>query len=320
MVLTTRSGPSSPTPDAAAPRTEDRTAGEPLRGWQLSAHNTGLAPFGLSCGDLPRYTGSIKPPPGSVISEVRITESLDLSNADITIDKSCVQPTSIGSGMPILTTTDFNRCSAADGCPVSPGPVTITNSEIDGSLLDAQAGAFTTGFLGIADLRNNYVHDVGSGIAIMNAGHDRSSLIERNYVTRLRAYGDGATTGNHSDAFTVRDFDSSRSGDRRLVVRDNRFDCSSGNDTGALFVQALAGDIDNLTVTGNLLEGGGYQLGLNQDGGHTYANLAAVDNRFSGTGYGPAYVQGGTGWSEWADNYLHDPGRADTRGKPLGAP
>ena len=154
----------------------------------------------------------------------------------------------------------------------------------------------------------------------MNTGDSLDSVVEGNFVTGLLAFGDPATTGNHSDAFTVRDFTTASAPERTLVVRRNRFDCSSGSDTGALFVQTYAGDIGRLVVTGNLLEGFGYQLGLNSDFGHTYRDVRAIDNRFGGRGYGPAYVQGGAGWDVWRANYLNSPARPGNRGEIVAEP
>ncbi|MGY1649746.1 hypothetical protein [Geodermatophilus sp. SYSU D01119] len=312
-------GPGGGAGTPTAPATAD-PPGPALRGWELDAGNTGLRPFGLTCEELPLYTGAVRPAAGTVIEQRRVTTPLDLSNGGITITRSCVQPTSVGRGLPVLTTTHLDDCSDETGCPAPPSRVTISWSEIDGSLLSPEEAAMTTGFLGIADLRGNHVHDVGSGIGLVNTGRHLSSVVERNYVTGLRAHGNPATDGNHSDAFTIRDFDTSAEPGRTLLVADNRFDCSSGSDTGALFVQTWSGDIDNVRITGNLLEGGGYQLGLNQDFGSSYGDVVAVDNRFSGTGYGAAYVQGGAGWTRWADNHLDDPARPEHRGEPVAAP
>lgn len=288
-------------------------------GWQLTSANTGLAGVGLSCASLPLYAGGGKPTAGTVISGKRIETPLDLSAGNIVVEKSCIRPTSVGRGMPVLATTDYDRCVESD-CPITPSLVTIRDCDIDGTLLGAADAAYATGFIGIATLQRNYIHDFGSGIGILNTGKTLSVTIEGNYVTKLRAYGDGATTGNHSDAFTVRDFDASASPSRQLMVRNNRFDCSSGNDTGAFFIQTYSGNIHNLVASGNLLEGAGYQMGLNESFGNTYSNLKAVDNRFSGTGYGPAYVQGGPGWSQWQDNFINDTSKVDNKGKAVSEP
>lgn len=289
-----------------------------LLGWQLTSQNTGLAPHGLGCDSLPVYGGPGKPAAGAVISQKRIETPLDLSEGNITIEKSCVRPTSAGLGLPILTTTDYNDCNP--DCAVAPGPVTVRDSEIDGTLLGAQESAFATGFIGIGSFYRNYIHGLGSGIAIANAGQSFDSIVEGNYVTGLTAFGDPGTTGNHSDAFTIRDFVTTSNPGRQALVKNNRFDCNSGNDTGAIFIQQTWGDdISNVTIEGNLLEGGGYQLQLE---GNTYGtNMKAVNNRFSGTGYGPAAKAGsGPGWGVWTNNYLNNPSAAGNQGSPVSEP
>ncbi|QQR52691.1 hypothetical protein IPG36_01010 [bacterium] len=289
-----------------------------LYGWQITAANTGLASVDLNCASLPVYTGAENVPAGTTITNKRITVGLVLSAGNITIDRSCFKPTSAGIGYPLVTTTNTNICGT-NGCQSAQGKVTISNSEFDGSLLGAQEAAFTTAFIGIADLKNNYIHGFGSGIGLMNTGSTYSSVVEGNYVTQLKAYGDPGGAGNHSDGFTIRDFDASSTPGRTALVRNNRFDCSSGNDTGALFLQTYAGRIDNVTISGNLLEGSGYQLGLNLLNS-PYSNLVATNNRLSNTGYGAAYVQGGVGWSQWDQNYVNDPTKASNQGAVLPKP
>ena len=253
---------------SAISREGSEPGGDAVPGWDLTARTTGLAPHRLDCATLPTYTGSLRPASGTVISERRITGPLILSNGNITIERSCLQPTDIGSGMPVATTTD------PDSGRITQAPVTIRDSEIDGSRLSDYDAAWATGFKGVANLKNNYVHDLGSGLAILDAGKVLDAEVSGNYVTDLRSWGDGGTSGNHSDGFTVRDFDSARTPGRSLLIRNNRFDSDSGNDTGALFIQTYSGDIDNVTVEGNLLEGDGYQLGLEARFGNTYQNVS----------------------------------------------
>lgn len=286
----------------------------PGAGWQLSTTNTGLARLGLQCGSLPAYTGPTRPAAGTVISKVRFTSPIILSAGNIIIEQSCMQPTTAWQGLPLMSTTDNNTGA------IAPSTVTIRDSEIDGSKLSAYDAAMTTGFIGIANLQRNYIHDVGSGIGLMNTGKSLNSIVEGNYIRGLRAYGDGATTGNHSDAFTVRDFDAKTTPGRTLVVRNNRFNCDSANATGAFFVQTYSGNIQNLTLQNNLLEGGGYQLGLESGFGNTYSNLSASNNRFTGTGWGAAYVQGGPGWASWTENYLNDATAQNDIGTPVSEP
>jgi hypothetical protein len=262
---------------------------------------------------LPVYAGPSTVPAGTTIREKRVTTTLNVSAGGITIERSCIQPVRAALGMPVVQTTDYNTMRPAAG------PVVVRDSDIDGSLLDQQGQALMTAFVGVGELTNNYIHHFGSGIALMNTGGSLDALVQGNYVTDLVAWGDPRTNGNHSDAFTVRDFDASQRGARRAVVRNNRFDCDSGADTGAVFLQTYSGRIDNVVLEGNLLEGRGYQLGLNQMN-HPYANVQAVNNRFSGTGFGPAYVQGGPGWALWQDNYLYDPAQTDARGTTISQP
>jgi hypothetical protein len=51
--------------------------------------------------------------------------------------------------------------------------------------------------------------------------------------------------------------------------------------------------------------------------------MRAINNRFSGTGYGPAYVtRNGLnyGWGEWRENYRNNTSAADNKGAVVGAP
>lgn len=289
------------------------SARAPEDGWGITPSNVGLRRLGLSCDRLPAYRGPQRVPAGTTISGRLISSGLDLSAGGITVERSCIRPTGAAPGMPIVGTTNY------DSMRPTPSKVIIRDSDIDGSRLSATAAARATGFIGVADLVRNYIHRFGSGIAIMNAGTELDSLVAQNYVTGLVATGDPAGDGTHSDAFTVRDFDIASRPGRKLIVRGNRFDCDSGADTGALFIQTYSGPIGNVLVQRNLLEGGGYQLGLN-GARHKYSNMRAVGNRFSGTGWGPAYVQGGPGWAAWEGNHLHEKGDVSAEGAVVGRP
>lgn len=273
----------------------------------------GLAAHGLECADLPAYRGEREVPAGTTLTRVRFPTPLDLSAGGITIEQSCFQPVAVGRGLPVASTTEPGSGR------VTPSRVVIADSEFDGSLLGREDAAWSTAFIGVADLLGNDVHGFGSGLAIMGAGTRLDALVEGNHVHDLVAWGDPATTGNHSSALTVRDFSAEERPDRRLVVRANRLDSSSGSDTGALFIQAWSGRVDNVLVTGNLLEGQGYQLGL-EEAAFPYSGIEVVGNRATGTGWGAAYVTGGPGPARWSDNHLYDPrapeGRGDTIPRP----
>lgn len=280
----------------------------PAFGWLANDSTVGLAPFGINGEDLPVYTGPYKVPAGSYISGVRFTRNVDLSAGDITIEKSMFQPVEASRGAPIVTTTDFSQSSL----PSPPGKVIIRDSEFDGTLLSDETAAWATGFWGIADMQRNYIHHFGGGIALYNTGTQLDSLIEGNYITDMLGWGDPATTGNHSDTFTIRDFTDAARPDRQAIVRNNNFDNESPNVTGSFFIQANS-RIDNVLIEGNLLTGGGFNLALEQNRGG-YSNIKAIDNRFTPTGYGPVYTTGGEGWAAWQSNFIYNPGAANAAG------
>lgn len=295
-------GADAPAAPSAAPPgdAEDDAAVRP--GWELGPGSVGLAPLGLSCAELPRYTGPVRPAAGTTIREVRVESPLDLSAGDIVVERTCVRPLTLGRGLPVLTTTDYTDCDA-DGCRPAAGPVTVRDCEIDGSALDPAVVAFSTGFMGVGTVQRCDIHGVGSGIAVYNAGTEVDALVEANHVHDLRSWGDPATDGSHSDGITVRDFDTRARPDRTAVVRGNHVDSSATNTTAAMFIQA-SGALDNVTVEGNLLTGLGYQLVLEAGQVGYGAGLVARDNRMSGTGFGATYVGGGAGWGEWSGNHL----------------
>jgi pimeloyl-ACP methyl ester carboxylesterase len=280
-----------------------------LMGWQLTASNVGLAPMGLSCSSLSAYSGGGKPPAGTVIRQKRIPTALDLSNGNITIEKSCIQPTSLGPGQHIVSAV------------APPSTVTIRDSEIDGSLLSAEAVSTSCAFRGIANLERNYVHGMGSGICFFGTGSTLSGSATNNYVTGLRAYGDPLSTGSHNESATIRDFPVNVNPNRTLVIRGNRLVSRSGNDTASLFIQTFAGYIDNVTVQDNLFDCDNWEVPLEAKFGNTYGtHMQAINNRFTPGGWGPGYVDGGPGWQTWSSNYMNDPTKPNHKGAPAPKP
>ena len=281
--------------------------GASLLGWQLTTTNVGLAAHGLGCDALPAYTGSLKPESGARISNVRITGPLDLSNGDIIVEKSCIRPTSVGYHNSFLVTTTI---CAGDGCSATAlGKVIVRDSEVDASGLSASTIATSCAFLGVGTVQRNYMHGMGSGICFFETGTELDALAEQNYVTGLRSYGD-----SHNEAATIRDFRKNAANTRTVKFINNRLDCSSGNETGGLFIQPTWLPIYNVTVEGNYLEGGGYNLYLEATGNATYGNVHSNNNRFRSTGWGPSAVSSGPGWTTWSNNYLYDAMRPDGKG------
>lgn len=190
--------------------------------------------------------------------------------------------------------------------------MTISNSEFDGSLLSAQSAATSACFAGIANLTNTYCHGASSGIVLTNTGNYLNATISGNYVA-------GLAPGSLSNAFAVQGFDATTNPNRALTVSNNRFDARSGNDNAAFFVQPSDAKITNLTASGNLLEGNGYNLLLNQST-YPYSNLSFTNNRFLPLGSGAARVNGGDGWASWGQNYLNDPSKPNYQGAAVSQP
>ncbi|PWW21377.1 hypothetical protein JD79_00506 [Geodermatophilus normandii] len=292
-----------------------------MTGWQVDETSVGLAPHGLSCDSLPVYTGSSTPPPGTVISDVRIVTRLDLHLGDVTVERSCIRPTA-DSGFsgwePVVTNTDYNTC-----CGPSAAQVWIRDSEIDGSMVSRKDIAGACGFHGVGVLERNFIHDVGSGICFRYTDNEHDAVAVNNYVTNLRAYGEPESTGSHNEAATVRDFPATRRSDRQVTFRGNRLVTASGNDSGSLFIQAIDGPIDNVVLADNLFQGRGYNLVVSP-GAHAYGrNLRATNNRFDGGTYGPvqfAASEIGHGWRVWSENYLFNPAADDARGAVVPEP
>jgi len=326
----TSSSSPAPTSSSAAPASSKTATNGPVKppanpgtpapagspGWKLTQANTGLAAHGLNCDALPAYTGPGAPGAGTVISGKRIEQALTLFAGNITIEKSCIRPAKLNEAAPLVTT---NGPCGSNSCQVTGAPVTIRDSNIDGSKLSASTIAKSCAFLGVGTLQRNYITGMGSGICFYNTGSSLNALAEGNYVHALRTAGDA-----HNDGATVRDFPLDKNAGRTLTFRNNRIDCSTGQDTGALFIQTYGGDIDNVTVEGNLLEGGGYQLGLESSHGNQYGrNMRSINNRFTGSGWGAAYVTAngvGYKWAVWQDNFLLDANAPDAKGKAAGTP
>lgn len=310
-------------PTAISPPTGGVQPNVSLLGWQKTRSNTGLASVGLNCDSLPAYTGPNPIPAGSRLSRVRFTDHVWLSNGDIVIDRSCFKPSSVGRGIALVSTTWVTGPTDGNGIPnqKSSTSTTISNSDFDGSLLGPAVSAHSTCGHGTMNLINNYCHDFGSGFAIMDAGLQLSVTIEHNYVTDLTADGNPATTGNHSDGFTIRDFNISANPSRQAIVRNNRFNTDSANTTGSLFLQdTWSNGIGNVQITGNLIEGLGWEM-AGERRSAAITNINVTNNRFGGTidgGYGACYTGGGFAWTSWSQNYINNPGALDNKGSSVG--
>lgn len=289
-----------------------------LMGWQITADNVGLKPHGLNCDSLPVYSGPDVLAPGTTISGKRIEGRLDASKGNIIIEKSCIRPKS-GNG-PLISAAylDGSNNRAPDG------PITVRDSEINASLLSRADAANSDGVRGFpTTFQRNYIHGMGSGIAILLTGSTQNALVENNYVHKL-TWDAGPTSSpdddTHSDAFTIRD---AAGASRTITAKNNRFDCSGGHESGAAFLQTWLGPINNVSIEGNLLEGNSYLLTLSRHS-YTFSGMKATNNRFNPfpESYGPAaiYGNGPSSWDTWTDNYRYDPGKPDAKGTAVAKP
>lgn len=279
-----------------------------LLGWELTTSNTGLAQYGINGATLPTYTGSQTPAAGTTISMMKITQPLDLSNGNITLDRCYIQPTSVGQGLPVITTIGWEQ----DKKPaIIPNVIDCTFTGT--ALASDQARGQTIALYGIANVSGCQISSFGSGFATISGNLQSSVVIEHNYVHTLISYGDGATTGNHCDGYTIRGFSAASNPSRTIQMRYNRFDCSTNNASGAFFIQPIADRIDNAHLEGNYLEGDAYNLVL---GTHnfTYSNMSCNNTRFRPTGYGPGYVADGEGWTPFTEGYRYHATNTDHRG------
>jgi hypothetical protein len=258
---------------------------------------------------LQAYTGSNKPAKGTVIRLKKITTPLWLFNGNITVDRCWIQPTaSLPGGL--IVTYDWNSNNSTPSQYSS----TITNCDIDGSVIAVSDVAYQSAMRGLATVRRCNVFGMGTGITIL-CGPAVDCLVEQNYVHSLRAYGNGATTGSHNESASIRGY-----GGLHLVFRNNRLISKTGNDSGALFIQAWAQAINHSLITGTLFESNSYGMPLEANN-HGYGNdMKAVNNRFVKGGYGPAYVTGGPGWAQWTENYYDSPTSPDHKGTAIPKP
>ena len=275
-----------------------------LKGWELDETNTGLkqdysgltdfdaAGADASSGYLPEW-GTLTLYAGATVTDRIISNELNLEAGGITLRRCLIRPVSVGMGMPLIVA----------------GNAVLQDCEIDGSLIPDANIVYSIAFSGTGIIERCDIHDAATGIFINNNSR-KISVAQGNYIHDLRWISPA-----HMDGMTIRG--SSGAG---LIMRNNRSICgSSEGSTGALFIQPYSSYIDNVLIKGNLLEGYGYTLSL-EDRGYGYGeNMRAINNRFNPYpgSWGPVAVDGGPGWYEWTDNYRYDSSAEDGRGDKI---
>jgi hypothetical protein len=281
-----------------------------LKGWQLNDTNTGLAGVGVDRNTLPVYTGPTDVPAGTTIRLQKITTPLNLRAGNITLDRVWVHPTTSSGTSGMITTYDVNIGGGAQN-----GPVTIMDSDIDGSAVTDTHIYGDCAVRGAANLYRNNMWGMGSGICYFGAASMTNVVIEQNYVHNLRGGLVLGTEQSHNESGTIRDFSGTS-----MVWRNNQLISKSGSDSGALFNQAYTGPINNVLIEGNLMDSYGWDLVLEPNPNSIGNNMRARDNRFGLSGYGVGYVSGSAGWAEWSSNYLYDATKTNAAGAPAPCP
>lgn len=258
---------------------------------------TGIARHGLTLADLTEYTGPQPIPAGSTLDKMWFRSTIDMRNGGITITRSLIRPETPARGWFAVLYSRWEEASA----PLARNKV--IDCEITGELLDSENQAWLFGLDGMGDTIGCDIHNMGAGIAIRNTtGGNWDIEVSSNIIHDLIAWGNPATTGNHVDGFTIRDFPAGPG--RFITMAKNYIYNETPNTTGSMFVQAW-GNVANVTYQSNLFGGNGYNFILEQKNGATYSNINVIDNRFTPTGFGIGYRDGGAP-TTWTGNFRHD--------------
>ena len=255
---------------------------------------TGIARLGLTINDMTPYTGSEFIAAGTTLTRMLFTSPVNLRAGGITITESLFRPT-VAEGWNIIMSTNWDTWTAPAQKNI------IQDCEITGEALTVQNRAQLLGVDGLADVIGCDIHDVGSGIGIRASSPTTyATYITSNVVRNLTSYGDPAGSGNHCDAFTIREYVAGTG--RHVYVQRNWLDCETANASGAMFLQAQD-NIRQITFEQNLFDGGGWNFTLGDYGSTTYDDIYVNNNRFNPTGFGAA-ARSGVAPDQWTDNYL----------------
>jgi hypothetical protein len=201
--------------------------------------------------------------------------------------------------------------------PSNSNPNRIIDSELDGHLVGQEAMSKACGLRGIwGEITRTYVHDVGSGICLVdyNSALSYDVIYTNNWIGRLRAYGDASGSGSHNEAATTRCARIDLNPNRLMVWRANWIQTDTpSNSSGGLFIQTTWGcPIGNVYVEDNYLDGGG-NWDTYADGSSYSGKFVATNNRFAPGGYGACAVSGFS-WTTWSSNYVYDPTKTSSMG------
>lgn len=275
-----------------------------VRGWELNETNTGLkgdysnltdfdAEGDADLGYIPEWNTLTLYDNATI--ENRIISNEVACGANNIIRHCLIRPASVGNGMPIINGTSL----------------VIEDCEIDAGLLTnaSHIGVSLTG-----SIKRCNIHGMSTGIYINNTDSIQS-VCENNYIHDL-VYTEGSDA--HMDGITVR----ASSGTGGILILNNRaITDNESHTTGAFFSQPYNGLIENMTVEGNLFEGCGYCLYIDNHGSGYGTNLYIINNRMNpySCAWGPLAVDplGSVTITQFSENYIYDPDAEDGKGSPV---
>jgi hypothetical protein len=279
-------------PDTLYPETD-------LKGWELDESNTGLRGDYSALTDLTDVgaIGYLGGPDGPfyvtmpvVLANKTIPYEMVIEARGVMINGCLIRPEYVGMGMPL----------------VSAGSAEIRDSEIDGGLIPDENIVYSIACSGTGIIERCNIHHAASGISINNTT-SRVSVAQGNYIHDLRWISPA-----HMDGITTRGSDGAG-----VIIRNNRSICGSASgSTGALFTQPYNGFIDRVCIKGNLLEGYGYNLYIDNHGAGYGSALFIVNNRMNPSGWGAFALDpaGSVRIAEFRENYIYDAGAEDGKG------
>ncbi len=275
---------------------------------------TGIARWGLTTADLTEWTGGEVIPAGANLDKVWFRQAIDVHLGGITLNRCLIRPESGGGGLAAVRTSSFFAASNSYGPPQ--GRVQLIDCEVSGSAMStaAQQG-WTWGIDGYADAIGCDVHHLGAGMSTRfttGAGWDQT--IESCYIHDLVSTGDGSTTGNHVDGYTIRDYPAGAN--RHIQFAKNWVWTETGNATGCFFVQAWS-NVENVDIEDSLFQGNAWLMPLEGNGGGSgswFRNWRLRRNRFHSVGGYGAIAQGSNVENPQIsqDNYRYAPANPPT--------
>ena len=224
--------------------------------------NTGV-PSGTSLTASGSITAST---PGQVISGMNVTGTVYVTAPGVTIMDNQI------------------NFSSYAGVQISPG---ITGTVVKYNSINGNGATNAndpTGIIGSGTFIGNNIYGVENGISTDTSSSQLGCDIENNYIHNLIAVG-----SPHYDPIQI---DGNTSG---CLVQHNTLINVNSSASGGVMMDNASGSLANITVTNNLIEGGGFSI---YDDGHFNANaitgISITNNHLGGAAYGDTDFNGTT--------------------------